>query len=355
MTTCSARQTITLNNFSNKCNTMAGSTHNNIKLGLLVLAGLFVLISTLYIIGKNENIFGSHFELRARFDNANGLMAGNNIRFSGIQAGTVKNIRVIDDTTIEAVMLIDNAMKPFINGNAQASIGTEGLIGNKVINISPVKDRAPVAENGGLLPTRRQVNTDEMLQTLNKTNENIAAISEGLKVTVRRINNSSALWDLLNERSLATDMKASMTNIRLASAHANDMLQSLDELVGDVKAGKGSVGALLADTSFVHSLNAAVIKIKAAGEEIASAGEKAGQLAASAQGLIKDSAFTGNLNGSLENIRKGTAAFDQDMEALKHNFLLRGYFRRQEKQAKKKSQADSLKIAPKSNKDIFNE
>src|SRR5579871_5679600 len=99
---------------------MSATTSGNIKLGLLVLTGLGLLISTLYIIGKNEDIFGSHFELRARFANANGLMAGNNIRFSGIQAGTVKSIRVIDDTTIEATLLIDNALQPYINANAEA-------------------------------------------------------------------------------------------------------------------------------------------------------------------------------------------------------------------------------------------
>ncbi len=237
-------------------------------------------------------------------------------------------------------MLIDNSMRPYINRNAQASIGTEGLIGNKVINITPVKERAPLAEDGGLLVTQRQVNTDEMLQTLDKTNANIAEISEGLKTTIRRINNSAGLWDLLNERNLAPDMRASMQNIRQASAHASDMLRDLDVLVGDLRAGKGSVGALLADTVFVHQLNEAVGQIKAAGEKISAAGDQAGQLAATANGLIKDTAFTTNLYGSLENIRKGTEAFDQDMEALKHNFLLRGYFRRQEKQAKKKGHGD---------------
>ena len=76
---------------------------SNLKLGILVLSGLFLFILTLYIIGKNENFFGSDFEVRARFTNVNGLLPGNNIRFAGIQAGTVKRINIIDDTTIEVI------------------------------------------------------------------------------------------------------------------------------------------------------------------------------------------------------------------------------------------------------------
>ena len=321
---------------------MSETKNNNIKLGLLVLAGLFLLISTLYIIGKNENIFGSHFELRARFANANGLMAGNNIRFSGIQAGTVKSIKVIDDTTIEAVLLIDKVMQPYINSNAEASIGTEGLIGNKVININPVKARAPLAKEGALLPTHHQVSTDEMLETLSKTNDNIALISEGLRTTVQRINNSAALWNLLNDPRLSANVHASLLNLREASAHADALLGDLHDLTANLKAGKGSAGALLTDTAFAHNLNEAVDKLKTTAETITAAGDQAGRLVNAAQTMITDSTFTSNLNGSMSNIRQGTAAFEQDMEALKHNFLLRGYFRRQEKQAKK----NAVKVTP---------
>jgi len=321
---------------------MAASLSNNVKLGLLVLSGIFVLVASLYIIGKNENYFGSHFELRARFVDADGLVNGDNIRFSGLQAGTVRSIRVIDDTTIEAVLLVDKAMRPYIHKNAQASIGTEGLIGNKVVNILPAREPAPLAGDGDLLPTRDQLNTDAMLRTLNKTNENLARITDGLKATVQRVNESAGLWNLLNDRRMAANVSASMEHVRKSSEEAEAMLRELHALVSAVKQGQGSVGTLLTDTQFVHHLDEAVARIRLAGDRISAAGDSAGALAASARGLITDTAFVRNLNSSLENIRKGTAAFHEDMEALKHNFLLRGYFRRREKAAAK-TRADSLR------------
>lgn len=321
---------------------MAHSRTSNLKLGLLVLSGLFLFILTLYVIGKNENFFGSSFEIRARFTNVNGLLPGNNVRFAGIQAGTVKRIRIIDDTTIEVVLSIDKDMKPYIHKNALSTIGTEGLMGNKVINILPQTGPAAVVQVGDLLSTPKAVSTDEMLQTLANTNYNIADISVDLKATIRRINQSSAFWTILGDGGLARNLQSSLFNINQASANANGMTRDLRDIVSDAKNGKGSIGSLMRDTAFAASLARAI-------ETIRSAGDKANLAAGSldetvrdihqqvtsgkgpVQTLLNDSGLVVKLNASMENIREGTNAFNQDMEALKHNFLLRGYFRKQAK------------------------
>ncbi len=327
---------------------MPDQRSNNIKLGLFVLAGLLLLVFTLYMLGRNKNLFGSSFELKARFSNVSGLTKGNNIRFSGIQAGTVKSITICNDSTIEVVMMIDEKVKPYIHKNAVASIGTEGLMGNKIINIVPVPGTAKGVEENDVLPVQKTLNTDEMLQTLNRTNNNIAAISEDLKSTVQRINNSSALWGILNERNLAANFRTSMNNIKLASASARDMTAELHSIIDAVQNGKGSVGALLTDTSFSHNLNEAVTKIKSAGDNANALAGELNNMAEHIQydinngkgtinALLKDSMMVVKLNASLDNIQKGTDAFSQDMEALKHNFLLRGYFRKLEKKQKKET------------------
>lgn len=336
------------NNFLNKTGHMEAPTKNNMKLGLMVLAGLVVLILTLYGIGKNEHLFGSNFQLKVRFTNVSGLMTGNNIRFAGIQVGTVKDIEIVNDTTIEVTMLIDQRVKPFIHNNAVASIGTEGLMGNKVINITPSTKTAPEAAAGSTLPAQRNINTDEMLQTLYRTNNNIADISEGLKNTVHRIQGSVALWAILNDTSLAMRIRSSLVHIDRAASNAESITRDISSLVEQTKKGQGSVGKLLTDTAFYQNLDQAV-------QTIDSAGKKAGDLAKhfdemtvrvqeyidSGRGpvnaLLKDSAIVMKLNASLDNIQKGTDGFSQNMEALKHNFLFRGYFRRLEKEKKKQS------------------
>ncbi len=339
---------------------MPGQKSNNIKLGLFVLAGVLLLVFALYMLGKNKNLFGSNFQLKARFTNISGLTKGNNIRFSGIQVGTVKNIQVIDDTTIEVVMLIDEKIKSFLHKNAVASIGSEGLMGNKIINILPGPGAAKEIDENDVLSVKKTINTDDMLQTLNKTNDNVAVISEDLKSVVQRINNSAALWEILNERSLAANLKVSLNNIRLASENTKDMTAGLYSIINDVKNGKGSVGALLTDTTLSYNLNEAIAKIKSVGDNANGLANELDEMARRVQydisngkgtvnALLKDSMIVIKLNASLDNIQKGTYSFSQDMEALKHNFLLRGYFRRQEKNQKK--EMEKMKQATADKKD----
>src|SRR5690606_6259856 len=111
---------------------MAKRITNHLRLGIFVMAGLVFLVLLLYVIGKNQNLFGSTFVLKARFENINGLMSGNNVRFAGITAGTVNEVRVLNDTTIEVEMLIKNKMREFIKKNTVATIGSDGLMGNKL-------------------------------------------------------------------------------------------------------------------------------------------------------------------------------------------------------------------------------
>lgn len=327
---------------------MAKKTINSVKLGAFVLAGLLFLVLLLYMIGKNRNLFGATYVLKARFENVQGLVAGNNVRFSGIQSGTVKRIKILNDTVIEVTMTIEKKMMDIIRKNAVASIGTEGLVGNKVVNIGPAGQPGQLAVEGDVLVTQKGIDTEEMLQTLDKTNADVAVIASGLKTTIQRFNNSNALWDLLNDQSIPKNLKISLDNIRLTSNKVFNMANDLNAIVSDVKSGKGSVGALLTDTSFAQNLNEALLKIKAVGGQADSLASEITKMVTGirqdlnngkgpAHDLLKDSMIMVKLNATLDNIQKGSDGFSQNMEALKHNFLLRGYFRKLEKQKSKEN------------------
>lgn len=316
---------------------------NTVRLGAFVTAGLLFLVVLLYMIGKNKNLFGASFTAKARFENVQGLVAGNNVRYAGIQAGTVKKVEILNDTLIEVVMLIDEKLKPFIRSNAIASIGTDGLIGNKVINITPGHEPgAPVAD-GDILPGRRMADATEMLRTLDGTNKDVAEIAAKLKITMTRLNGSTALWRLLNDSTLPKNIRASAANVQTATARAARIAGDLQAIVSDVKEGKGTLGTLVRDSSLADSLSGALSKINLAAAHLdgligsVNATITGVQLDISkgkgtANALLKDSILAVKISNSLSNIEKGTDAFSQNMEALKHNFLFRGYFRKLEKQ-----------------------
>lgn len=181
-----------------------------------------------------------------------------------------------------------------------------------------------------------------MLQILSKTKSDIAIIAANLKTTGQRINSSNALWALLNDQSIPQELKTSLVNIRRATGKAGNTVNDLHAIITDVKNGKGSVGALLTDTSFAQNLDEAIAKIKKGSDEgdllageinkvVAGLRNDVNNGKGTVNALLNDSMMAIILNASLDNIQRGTDGFNQNMEALKHNFLFRGYFKKQEK------------------------
>lgn len=313
------------------------------KLGAFILTGLFTLILSFYFIGKNRHLFGTKFKLRARFTNLNGLIEGNNVLYAGIQAGTVSSISLINDTTIEVTLLIDKAIRPHIHQRSVASIGTEGLMGNKIVNIVPATGNFPLINDGDLLSTRQVVNTDEMLQTLSRTNQNIAGISEALKISVLRINQSK-LMALLDDPSIGNRLRSTLKNIDRTAYQASYLAGNLNKVVQDMRDGKGLAGALLSDTGLTVNLQAAMANIRQATAKTQKLTTDLDDMVSQINDdlttgkgtlhlLLRDSIAAGHIQQSLKNIENGTDGFNQNMEALKHNFLFRGYFKDQAKKA----------------------
>jgi phospholipid/cholesterol/gamma-HCH transport system substrate-binding protein len=332
---------------------MAQQKENNIKLGVFVLAGLFIMILTFYIIGKNNNLFGADFKLKVRFTNLNGLTVGSNVMFSGLQAGTVKSTDLINDTTLEVTMQINSKVKAYIHKNALAGIGTEGLMGNKIINITPVSGSSSAVEDGDQLRAQKMVNMDEIIATLSKTNNNVSRISEVLKGTVLRIDSSDIL-KLLNDKSIGVSLKSSLQNIYRATGNADKIMSGINTMVTQLKSGKGTAGLLLTDTAMAANVKEAMIKIKAASTNANNMTIQMNEIVkqlnhdlTNGKGpvhtLLADSVMSINLSKTIDNLQKGTDGFNQNMEALKHNFFFKGYFKDQAKQ-KKKEEAKPLLI-----------
>lgn len=328
---------------------MAKRTIDNLKLGIFVLTGLVLLIAFLYLLGKNQSIFTSRFEVEAHFENVSGLVPGNNVRVSGIVVGIVERIKLVSDTLVIVTLALDDDMSKVIRKNAIASIGTDGLIGNRVVNLLAAKEPAALIEPGDILQSLKDVSTEEMLRTLDQTNKNILVISEDLKQTIGRINQSSQLTALLNDPSLSQNIKAALLNLRNATGEASETMQDLHLAVGDVREGKGTVGYLLKDTSMAYELTQVVTKLQNVEDQADRLAQDMNNLVQGLQTdisrgqgpanlLMKDSLASVRIQNTLGNLEEGTARFSENMEALKHNFLFRRYFKKLEKEKKKQLQ-----------------
>ena len=112
---------------------MEKSNSQKIQLGIFVIIGTLVFLAAIYFVGNKQNMFGNTSNLKAVFANVNGLQPGNNVRYAGIDIGTVIEIEMINDTTININMLIDNKIMHHIQKNAVATISSDGLVGNMTL------------------------------------------------------------------------------------------------------------------------------------------------------------------------------------------------------------------------------
>lgn len=325
---------------------MAKQSKDLVKLGIFILSGILLIVITLFLIGKNQHLIGSHYTLRTHLRNVAGLRIGNNVRYAGIEVGTVKTIAIINDTTVEVTMLINTNMKTVIRKNAVASLGADGLMGNKVVNIVPTEGETELAGDNSLLASQKSVEFDDILRTLASTGENINVITSDLKITVARINNSKGIWKLLSDSGLAMSLKKTTHNLERATRNADMITRDVEGMISDVRSGRGPVGTLLTDTAMAESLRSSVSQLQTVSSN---ANKLAIDLDRMAQNLnediqegngtvnlvLSDTALAGNIRRTIVNVEKGTAAFNENMEAAKHNFLFRGYFKKQEKEKAK--------------------
>ncbi len=322
---------------------MSNDVSKNIRLGVFVIAGTAFLIAALYFIGNKQNFFGNTITISTRFYDVGGLMKGHNVRDRKSTVGTVKNIEIVDDTSILVTMVIDKESAKFIKKNAFASIGTDGLMGNRLVNINSIAEPSSSIENGDQIQSIRSVEMDEMIRTLAITNQNIMLITADLKRMTEKINNSKSLWGLLADTTMAVNTTSILDNLAASSKNAAVFSNDMIRISQGLKAGKGLVGALLYDTAYVSNLAQTLTNFQNAADSVQMISGDIRQITYKIQSgggvassVLSDTSLVNDLEASMKNLKSGSASFSENMEAMKHNFLFRRYFRKQAKQKEKK-------------------
>ncbi|RTY95031.1 MlaD family protein [Flavobacterium sp. GT3R68] len=227
------------------------------RLGLFIIIGIILFILGIFVIGKQKNLFDPVFKLKADFRNVSGLQVGNTVRFSGINIGTVDNIAIVNDSTVKVEMLIKKEVQKFIKSDSKAGIGAEGIIGDKVIVLSPGDSSTVMVKDGQMIASSEPVETDEIMKSLQMTADNAAVAT--------------------NE---------------------------ISEILIKINKGEGTLGR-----------------------------------------LIQDKTMADNIDQTIKNLKQGTNKLDENMEAAKHNFLLKGFFKKKQKAADKAKKEAEKKAA----------
>jgi phospholipid/cholesterol/gamma-HCH transport system substrate-binding protein len=324
---------------------MAKSTSQFVKLGVFVILGSLLILVMAYLIGNDQNIFRPSFQITAVFNNVNGLQKGNNVRYSGIDVGTVKDIEMEHDTSIRVYMQIQEDMLAHIKDNAVAIVGSDGLVGSMLINILPRAGDGKPVQDGDEIATNSRIITQDMLSTLNVTNENAALLTADLlEVTRAMRNGSGVLSSLLYDSIMARDLQQSFHSLKVSTARSEQAIGKLNRMIEQWRLEQSTLTLVMDDPEFSAQIRSVTTNLDSAGQEIRELSGRLNDLAGGLQAgegtlgmLLKDTAMATEIAHGLKHLDSGLVKFDQNMEALKYNWLTRGYFKKLEKQQKKEN------------------
>ena len=322
---------------------MERTTVEKIRLGVFVVLGTVLLVFAAYLIGNKQNMFGKTFNINAVFKNVNGLQKGNNVRYSGINIGTVNRIEMENDSIIIVGMILEDKMLSHIKKDAIATIGSDGLVGSMIVNIVPGVTTAAHIQSGDTIASYSRIGAEDMLSTLNVTNQNAALLTADLlKVTSALTKGRGTFGLLLNDTILAQNLEQTIHNLRIASERTNATLEEINGFMSALNNDESIAKVLLRDSlsgqkmrSVVHNLELSGVRINTLTHSLDSVVKGMAKGKGSINYLLTDTTLVRRLDTIMIHIEEGTARFNQNMEALKHNFLTRGYFRKLEKQQKK--------------------
>lgn len=189
-----------------------------VRLGLFVAGGLALFVLAVFIIGRQKNLFNPVFTLTSTFYNVSGLQVGNNIRFTGINVGTVDNITIINDSTVKVDMLIKQEVKQFIKTDCEVSIGSEGLIGDRLIIITQGSAAARGVKDGQYLASSEPIETNAIMASLQVSASNAEVITEQLAYIMIKINKGKGtLGRLIQDSTIAENLNQTIVNLKTSS------------------------------------------------------------------------------------------------------------------------------------------
>jgi len=314
---------------------MEKSTNQKIKLGIFVIVGSLFFIIAIFFIGNKKDMFNKTIKLSAVFKNVNGLQSGNNVRFSGINVGAVEDIVIVNDSTIRVYMLIDEDIASHIKKDAMASIGSDGLVGNMIINIIPGKNSNQVAKDGDIILSENKTSTEEILKTINSTSDNAKLITDNLvKITNQIGSDKGTIGMLINDTVMSDDLKQTIFNLKTTTQSTSKSMANLNKIINDLNNKDNVVGALK-DTVTGRKIKMIIVNLEKSSQEI----NKTITNLKDGKGLVNylsnDPKLVKQIDSTMINLNQASGRLNENLEALKHNFLFRGYFKKKEKEKAK--------------------
>ncbi|HEY3429070.1 MAG TPA: MlaD family protein [Cyclobacteriaceae bacterium] len=315
----------------------------NIKLGAFVVGGIVLFFAVLFYLGKESNIFNKTFTVSAVFKNVEGLNEGDNVWLSGVKIGTVKRVQIVAEGQVIVDLSLKDNQNQFIKKDATAFVGSDGFVGSKIVVIRPGAG-SEIIQDQDTINALSPTDTQELINIAKEIGSTTRAITDDLKLISARLNKGEGIFgELLRDGPASHDLREAITALKETGQKANRVTANAEKLLSDVNNGDGLINKLITDTAYARTFETTL-------KNIGEVGKNSKKISQDLQGMIDkmnsgdnaisvllaDSAFAHKLKATMDNAKSASIKLDENMEAMQHNFLLRGYFKKQKKAEEKK-------------------
>jgi phospholipid/cholesterol/gamma-HCH transport system substrate-binding protein len=344
--------------------------NRSVSVGIFVVFGLLLFGIGMFLIGDRRQAFGQHVEYYSEFINLAGLSNGAKVRVGGMDAGEVTAISVPDSpaSRFHVKWRINAKLRGLVRADSLVTVDTEGVVGGTYLSVRPGSTHAGEAAALATIPSKEPTELSELLTRgtglmneaqamLKEMGGKIGGTLDTVTATVSNVNDIAvglkqgrgAAGMLLRDDQFASQIRQSVTSTA----------SNVDEIVAGIKAGQGPAGMLLRDEGLAGQVREALKSVQQATADLSHASHQADALISelnSQQIPQKAGGAVENLNQSAQQVRQMVAEISQPdrqgmtaganireslmnanaaslnladgTEALKHNFLVRGFFRR---------------------------
>ncbi len=290
------------------------------RLGLFVFLGTILLIISIFMIGNKESLFVDTINIKTVFSRVEGLKSGAPVRLSGYDIGSVSNIMLANDTTgnVIVTMNIEEDVKHFIRLDSEASIETEGLVGKKIVSITPGSKDMEMISEGSFIKSKPPVNIAEIVEETQSIMAYVKDLTKDFSEIVAKVNHGEGtIGKLINDDAL---YKSSVRITQSADTSLGVITSKLNEVGGSlVKIGYGAESVFAKIDSAINNIKNLTARVER-GEGLL------GSLITDQTAYDSLKAAINNLTQTTEATSYGAKSFAENMEALKHNWLFKSYF-----------------------------
>ncbi len=312
----------------------------SIIVGLFVLIGLIILVAGILVLGTQQNKFSKNLLVTTYFKDVKGLKVGNNVWFSGVKVGIIKEIAFEDVADVRVVMSIEEKSSEFIRKDVIATLGSDGLIGNAIISLVGGTATFPSIEDKDVIKSGPSGGMDQMLDMLQSNGVNLLEITKNFALLSGQIiEGKGTVGALMTDDAIANNLKQTTISLNQIMADVHKVMNNVVTLTTKLNNDQGFIHDLTTDTTVFTSLRQSTTQLENITQNAELLMANLNQASArlndknNAIGVLtNDPATAAEIKQILKNLNSSAYKLDQNMEALQSNFLFRGFFKKKAKE-----------------------